>query len=92
MEKDHSSLADHPVITSEQGHAYIKQFGVTCSAIHNTNHCYQSVPRISIILRAQNRPVALGEGDLSQSELYEGPLSYAEGSPLTFTQSYYTAL
>ena len=49
----------------------------------STNHCYRSVPRISIILRTQNRPVALWEGDLSHSKVYEGPLSYIEGSPLT---------
>ena len=39
--------------------------------------------RISIILRAQNRAVALHESDLSLSKVYEGPLGYAEGSPLT---------
>ena len=61
----------------------IKRFGVACFAIRSNNHCYQSVPRISIILRAQNRPVALWEGDLSHCKVYEGRLSYAEGSPLT---------
>ena len=44
---------------------------------------YQSVARISITLRAQNRLVALWEGDLSLSKVYKGPLYYAEGSPLT---------
>ena len=83
MEEDDSSLADNPVETSEQGHAYIKRFGIACSAIRSTNHCYQSVPRISIILRAQNRPVALWEGDLSHSKVYKGPLNYVERSPLT---------
>ena len=82
-EEDDSSLADNLVRTSEQGHAYSKRFGIACSAIYSTNYCYHSVPRISIILRARNRPVALWEGDLSHSKVYEGPLSYTEGSPLT---------
>ena len=81
--EDDSSLADDLVETFERGHAYIKRFGVACFAIRSNNHCYQSVPRISIILRAQNRPVALWEGDLSHCKVYEGRLSYAEGSPLT---------
>ena len=51
-EEDDSSLADDPVETFELGHAYIKRFGVACSAIRSNNHCYQLVPRISIILRA----------------------------------------
>ena len=58
---------------------------------HSTNHCYQSVPRTSIILRAQNRAVPLWEGDLSLSKVYEESLGYAEGNSLT-TQSFYTAL
>ena len=70
--EDVSSLADDLVKTSEQGHGYIKQFGIVCSAIRSTNHCYQSVPRIMIILRAQNCPVTLWEGDLSHSKIYEG--------------------
>ena len=91
--EDDSSWADDPVETSERGHAYIKRFGFACSAIRSTNHCYRSVPRILIILRARNRPVALWEGDLSHSKVYEGPLSYAEGSPLTLcNQSFYKAL
>ena len=76
-------MADGLIKTSERGHAYIKRFEVACSAIHNTDHCYQSVSRISNILRARNRPVALWEGDLSLSKVYEGPLGYAEGSLLT---------
>ena len=83
MEEDDSSLADHPVKTSKRGHAYIKQFGVASSAIRSTNHCYRLVSRIWIVLRTQNLPVALWEGDLSHSEVYEVPLSYTEGSPLT---------
>ena len=66
----------------EQWLAYIKRFGVACSAICSTNHCYQLVVRISIILRAQNHPVALWEGDLSLSKVYKGTLGYAEGSSL----------
>ena len=31
----------------------------------------------------QNRPVVLWESDLSHSKVYEGPLGYVEGSPLT---------
>ena len=83
VEEDDSLLADDLVETSEKGHAYIKQFEIACSAICSTNHCYRSVPRILIILRAQNHPVALWESDLSYSKVYEGPLSYTEGSPLT---------
>ena len=45
-------------------------------------HCYQLVVRISIILRARNRPVALWEGNLSLSKVYKGTLGYAEGSSL----------
>ena len=71
-EEDDSSLTDDLVETSERWHAYTKQFGVACSAIRSTNYCYRSAPRISIILRAQNRPVALWEGDLSHSKVYEG--------------------
>ena len=82
-EEDDSSLVDNLVEMSERVHAYMKRFGVACSAIHSTNHCYHSVPRISIILRAQNHPVVLWEGDLPHSKVYEVPLSYAEGSPLT---------
>ena len=74
MEEDDSTLADDLVKMSERGHAYIKRFGVACSAIHSTNHCYRSVPRILIILRTQNCPVALWEGDLSLLKVYEGPL------------------
>ena len=85
-------MADSPVEMSEQGHAYIKQFGVACSAIRSTNHCYQSIARISIILCTQNCLVTLWEGDLSLSKVCEGPLGYAEGSPLTlrnhFVQPY----
>ena len=62
-----SSLADGPVETFEQGLAYIKRLKVACSAICSTNHCYQTVVRISIILQALNCPVALWEGDLSFS-------------------------
>ena len=58
-------------------------FGVSCSAMRGTNHCYQSFAKISIILCAQNHPVALWEGDLSFSKVCEGPLGYAEESPLT---------
>ena len=83
MEEDDSSLADDLVETSERGHAYIKRFGIPCSAMCSTNYCYRSVPRISIIICARNRPLALWEGDLSHSKVCEGPLSYAEGSPLT---------
>ena len=78
-----SSLVDGLVEMSEWGHAYIKQFGVACSAIRSTNHCYQSIARISIILHAQNCLVALWEGDMSLSKVYEGLLGYVEGSPLT---------
>ena len=83
MEEDDSTLADDLVDMSERGHAYIKRFGVACSAIHSTNHCYRLVPRILIILCTQNCPVALWEGDLSLSKVYEGPLGYVEGRPLT---------
>ena len=76
-------MADGLVETSERGHVYIKRFGVACSVIHSINHCYQLIARILIILQAQNYPVALWEGDLSLSKVYEGPLGYAEGSPLT---------
>ena len=38
---------------------YIKWLRVACSAICSTNHCRQSVVRISFILRARNRSVAL---------------------------------
>ena len=76
-------MADGQVKTLEQGCAYIKRFGVASSVICSTNHCYQSVARILIILHAQNRPVALWEGDLSLSKVYEEPLGYAEGSLLT---------
>ena len=45
-------------------------------------------------IRCRNRPVALWEGDLSLSKVYEGPLGCAEGSPLTlhnhFIQLYRT--
>ena len=77
-EEDDSSLVDDLVETSERGHAYTKRFSVACSAKRSTNHCYCSVPRISIILCALNHPVALWEGDLSHSKVYDGPLSYAE--------------
>ena len=53
------------------------------TAIRSTNHCYQSVARILIILHAQNCPVAMWEGDLSLAIVHKGPLDYAEGSPLT---------
>ena len=53
------------------------------SYVCSTNHCYQLVARILTILCAQNRPVALWEGDFSLSKVYEGPLGYAERSPLT---------
>ena len=77
------------VKTSEQGHAYIKQFGVSCSSICSTSHCCQSVARISIMLRSWNYLVTMWEGDLSLSKVYEGPLGYAERSPLThFIQPY----
>ena len=62
---------------------YIKWLRVACSAICSTNHCHQSVVRISFIIRARNRPVVLWEGDLSLSKVYKGSLGYAEGSPLT---------
>ena len=80
-------MADALVETSEQGHAYIKQFGITCSSIRSTNLCYWLISRISIIFHAQNRPVALWIGDLSHSKVYEEPLSYAEGSPLIYAIS-----
>ena len=83
LARRNSSLADNLVEMSERRHAYIKRFGVACSAICSTNHCYRSFPIISIILCAQNCPMALWEGDLSDSKVYEGSLSYAEGSPLT---------
>ena len=89
-EEDDSSLADDLVETSERGHAYTKRFSIACSAKRSTNHCYCSVPRISIILCARNHPVALWDGDLSHSKIYEGPLSYAEGSPLTL-HNHFTA-
>ena len=76
-------MADSLIKASEQGLAYIRQFGVACSAIRSTNHCYQLVPRISIILRTKDGPVPLWEGDLSLLKVYEGPLGYAEGIPLT---------
>ena len=76
-------MADGLIKASEQGLTCIKQFGVACSAIRSTNHCYQSVPRISIILRTKNGPVPLWEGDLSLLKVYEEPLGYAEGIPLT---------
>ena len=60
------------------GHAYTKRFRVACSAIHITNHCYQSVARLSIIVYTKNHLMALWEGDLSLSKVYEGPLCYAE--------------
>ena len=89
-----SSLVNGPVEMSEQGRAYIKRFGVACSAIRSTNHCYQSVARILIIIHTQNHPVALWKDDLSLSKVHKGPLSYAEGSPLTlrnhFIQPYRT--
>ena len=75
------SLADNPVEKCLNEGMLI--FGIACSAIRSTNHCYQTVARISIILRARNHPVALWEGDLSHSKVYERPLSYVEGSPLT---------
>ena len=62
-----SSLADGTVEMSERVFAYIKQFRFACSAICSTNHCYQTVVRISIILHALNYLVALWEGDLSLS-------------------------
>ena len=49
-----SSLADGLVKLSEQGSAYIKRLGVACFAIRNTNHCYQSIARILIILYVRN--------------------------------------
>ena len=82
IDKD-SSSANGLVETFEQGQTYIKRFGVACSTIRSTNHCYQLVARILIILHARNRPVAFWEGDLSLLKVYEGPLGYAEGSPLT---------
>ena len=91
-EEDNSSLADDPVEMSEQGHAYIKRLGIACSAICSTNHCYQLVTRILIILRARNLLVNLWKGDLSHSKVYEGPLSYAEGKPFDFMKSFYSAL
>ena len=63
--------------------AYIKRLRVACSAICSTNHCYQSVVRISIILCAQNHLVALWEDDLSLSKVYKGTPIHAEGSSLT---------
>ena len=36
-EEDDSSLADDPAETFERGHAYIKRFGVACSAIRSNN-------------------------------------------------------
>ena len=69
---------------SEVGHAYIKRFGVACFLLHSTNHYHQSVLRILIILRIQNHPVALWEGDLNVTlKVYEEPLGYVEGSSLT---------
>ena len=41
------------------------------------------LPKISIILRAWNHLMALWEGDSPLWKVYEGPLGYAEGSPLT---------
>ena len=76
-------MANGPVESFERGHAYTKRFGVACSVICSTNHCYQLIARILIILCAQNRPVAFWEGDLSLSKVYKGPLDYTEGSPLT---------
>ena len=81
-----------PVKTFKQEYAYIKRFGVTCPAIHITNHYYQSISRILIILRTQNHLVAFWEGDFSLSKVYEGSLGCAEGSPFDFMQSFYTAL
>ena len=40
---------------------------------------YQSINYI----RCRNCPVALWDGDLSLLKVYEGPLGYAEGCPLT---------
>ena len=51
--------------------------------IRITNHYYQSIARILIILCTQNHPVAFWEGDISLSKVYEGSLGCAEGSPLT---------
>ena len=34
-------------------------------------------------ITSRNRMVSLWEGDLSLSKVYDGPLGYAEGSPLT---------
>ena len=44
-----SALAEGPIETFEQCHAYIKWFGVACSAIRSTNHYYQSIARLLII-------------------------------------------
>ena len=72
-----------PVKTFKQECAYIKWLGVACPAIHITNHYYQLVARILIILCAQNHPVAFWEGDFSLSKVYEGSLGCVEVSPLT---------
>ena len=86
-----SSLADGLVKMSEQGRAYLRRFGVPCFAIRNTNHCYQSIARISIILYAQNCPVLLWKGDC-HSQKYIRDHWLCRGKPFDFTQSFYTAL
>ena len=53
-----------------------------------TDHYYQSVARISIILHVRNCLLAMWEGDLSLLKVYEVPLGYAEGGPLTLHNHY----
>ena len=50
------------------------------------------VARILFKLWTQNRLVTLWEGDLLLLKVYESSLSYMEGKPFDFMQSFYTAL
>ena len=50
------------------------------------------VARILIKVHARNHLVTLWEGNLSHLKVYEESLSYVEGKPFDFKQSFYTAL
>ena len=50
------------------------------------------VTRVSNKLRAWNCLLTLWEGDLSSLKGYKRSLSYAEGKPFDFMQSFYSAL
>ena len=87
------ALADSPVEMSERGHAYIKWFGVACSAICSTNHCYQSIARISIIrITGTKLSIGLVGWWFVTLKSMQGITGLCRGKPFDFTESFYIAL